>query len=130
MENNQDESQNTLIGMAQGNSPEAQYSKGPRERWIRFRIPDDKFLPEKSNFHHGDTAVCFKVIDRDIASKLPFGIVVTKEVSKAKHELHPENVVHSARLEFSLHSRTSTTRSLQQNNFKQDSYGARVLVVR
>ncbi|GFN11997.1 AAA domain-containing protein [Aspergillus tubingensis] len=118
-ENNQDESQNILIAMARGSSAEALYFKGPRERWIRFCLPDGGFLPEKSTFSHGDTAVCFRIIDRDIASKLSFEIFATEEISKKKHELHPENVVHSARLEFSLHIDGKQPRCVQDFAFKK-----------
>lgn len=103
MENNRDETQNNLIALASGNSQDALYFKGPRERWIRFQLPDGGFLPEKPHFTHGDTAVCFRISDRNIASKLCFGVFVTKANSKAKHELHPDNIVHSARLDFTLH---------------------------
>lgn len=130
--NNQDISQNILIAMARGSSAEALYFKGPRERWIRFCLPDGGFLPEKSTFSHGDTAVCFRIIDRDIASKLSFEIFATEEISKVKHELHPENVVHS----FTLHdwnshcismgssldvSRTLPSRNISQSRQRKDS---------
>ena len=44
---------------------------------------------------------------------------MTKEISKIKHNLHPGNVVHSARLEFSLHIKEKKPRSIQNLTLKK-----------
>ncbi|KAE8423790.1 AAA domain-containing protein [Aspergillus pseudocaelatus] len=112
-EDNKDLTQDNMIALASTRSPDWHHFHGPRERWIRFKVPSESsssssftepnFLPAKSTFTHGDTAVCFRISDRPIAGKLAFQAFVTRSKSPMKKELHPENVAHSARLEFNLH---------------------------
>ncbi|KAK1139333.1 hypothetical protein N8T08_001104 [Aspergillus melleus] len=109
-EDNNDQTQDNMIALARTKSPEWNHFHGPRERWIRFEMSDEpssssepKFLPAKSKFTHGDTAVCLRISDRPVAGKLAFQAFVTRAKSPVKKELHPENVAHSARLEFDLH---------------------------
>ena len=112
-EDNKDLTQDNMIALASTRTPDWHHFHGPRERWIRFKMPSESsssssntepnFLPVKSIFTHGDTAVCFRISDRPVAGKLAFQAFVTRSKSPMKKELHPENVAHSARLEFNLH---------------------------
>jgi hypothetical protein len=110
---NTDQTQDNLIALARAKSADWLYFHGPRERWIRFQMPDEpssssssseaKSLPAKSTIKHGDTAVCLRISDRPVTGKLAFQAFVTRPNDVVKKELHPVNVAHSARLEFDLH---------------------------
>lgn len=56
-----------------------------------------------------------RISDRPVASKIAFQVFVTKADSRSKHELHPDNVAHSARLEFTLHASTNNRSRCVQN---------------
>ncbi|PKY04832.1 hypothetical protein P168DRAFT_317875 [Aspergillus campestris IBT 28561] len=118
VEDNRDETQNNLIAMAGSKSAAALYFNGPRESWLAFQLPDAGFLPEQSHFTHGGIAVCFRISDRNVASKLSVEVFVTKANSNAKRALHPGNVVHSACLDFTLHiSESNQPRCIQSFAF-------------
>ncbi|GAB1215165.1 hypothetical protein ATERTT37_004351 [Aspergillus terreus] len=104
VENNRDPTQNILVELSASKTPDWNFFQGPMERYTRFEVSEGVFLPPTSSPVAGDVFVKVSIRFRPVAGRLIFEVCIPNPNFQADKSLvHPDNILHRARLEFDLH---------------------------
>ncbi|KAL1846947.1 hypothetical protein Plec18170_008915 [Paecilomyces lecythidis] len=82
--------------------------KGPQKEYIQFILPNE-MVPHTPGSKYKGASVQMGLFGAPVAAKIIFDVVVRNAENPSKFTSHPTDIVHTAKLEFDLHSKAEVS---------------------
>ncbi|KAL1884923.1 hypothetical protein Plec18167_001579 [Paecilomyces lecythidis] len=104
-----DPGKDILQELAPTSSVEYWKFKGPQKEYIQFILPNEIVLPHTAGSKYKGASVQMGIFGAPVAAKIIFDVIVRNAENPSKFTSRPTDIVHTAKLEFDLHSKAEVS---------------------